>query len=101
MPTAPNSPVSSRLRVAEDHVRSENVHDLDALLATFGEGARYEDEPAGEHHLGREAVYAFYEALLRALPDLSIEVRQRHVAEESVLFEVVIAGTHTVTWRGL
>jgi len=39
--------------------------------------------------------------LLKALPDLEIEVTQQHVAENSVVVEVVIRGTHLGQWRGL
>jgi len=101
MLTARDGPVSRRLCLVEEHVRSENLHDLDAIMGTFGEDACYDDEPAGERHIGREAVGAFYAGLLRALPDLSIDVIQRHVAEETILLEVVVVGTHTGTWRGL
>jgi len=36
-----------------------------------------------------------------ALPDLEIEVRQQHVADEAILVEVVIRGTHLGGWKGL
>lgn len=38
---------------------------------------------------------------MSALPDLAIEVKQRHVASESVILEVTIRGTHLGPWRGL
>ena len=38
---------------------------------------------------------------MSALPDLQIEVKQRHVAEDAVVVEVVIRGTHLGGWRGL
>ncbi len=38
---------------------------------------------------------------MRALPDLEIAVQRRHVAEDAVLVEVVIRGTHLGDWRGL
>jgi hypothetical protein len=39
--------------------------------------------------------------LMRALPDLSIEVMRRHLAEEGIVLEVIIRGTHLGAWRGL
>jgi steroid delta-isomerase-like uncharacterized protein len=38
---------------------------------------------------------------MKALPDLEIEVKRRHVADEAILVEVVIRGTHLGGWRGL
>ena len=43
----------------------------------------------------------FYEQLMKALPDLEIEVEHRHVAEDAIVVEVVIRGTHLGGWRGL
>ena len=38
---------------------------------------------------------------MKALPDLKITVPRRHIAEDAVLVEVVIRGTHLGGWRGL
>jgi steroid delta-isomerase-like uncharacterized protein len=73
----------------------------EGVLGTFGEDARYDDEPWGEHYSGRDGVRSFYEQLMRALPDVEIAVQCRHVAEEAILVEVVIRGTHLGGWRGL
>lgn len=91
----------ARLAVVEEHVQAENQHNLDGIMGTFGDGAWYDDEPWAEHHDGREGVRAYYEGLLRAVPDLHIDVQQRHVTAEHVILEVIITGTHTGPWRGL
>lgn len=91
----------ARLAVVEEHVRQENQHNLDGIMATFGEDIWYDDEPWDEHHEGRDGVRAYYRGLLRALPDLQIDVQQRHVTDEHVILEVVISGTHAGPWRGL
>ena len=70
-------------------------------MATFGINAQYDDEPWGDHRIGRDGVRSYYSELMRALPDLAIEVKQRHVTSESVVVEVLIRGTHLDTWRGL
>src|SRR5438094_4175133 len=64
-------------------------------------GRRYDDEPWGDHRTGRDEVRSYYSELMRALPDLAIEVKNRHVAPESVVLEVTIRGTHLGPWRGL
>lgn len=91
----------ARVAVVEEHVRCENRHDLEAVMATFGAKARYDDEPWGDHRIGRDGVRSYYTDLLRSLPDLSIEVRHRHVAADSIVLEVTIRGTHLGPWRGL
>jgi len=91
----------ARMAVVDEHIRCENRHDLDAVMATFGLDARYDDEPWTDHRTGRDAVRAYYTELMRALPDLSIEVRHRYLASDSLVLEVTIRGTHLGAWRGL
>jgi steroid delta-isomerase-like uncharacterized protein len=92
---------SARLALVEEHVQRENAHDLPGIMATFGRGAWYDDEPWGEHHEGRDAVHGYYEDLLASLPDLRIDVTRCLATEEGVALEVRISGTHLGTWRGL
>jgi steroid delta-isomerase-like uncharacterized protein len=93
--------VQARMAIVEEHIAGENRHDLEAVMATFGSDARYDDEPWADHRLGRDGVRTYYAELLLALPDLKIDVIGRHVASESVIVEVVISGTHLGAWRGL
>ena len=101
---ARNTPLddrSHRVAIVEEHVRQENEHNLEGVIQTFGESARYDDEPWNQHYEGREQVRQFYEQLMAALPDLSIEIVRRHVAAETVILEVIIRGTQLGPWRGL
>lgn len=97
----PNDRQSARIASVEHHIGLENAHDLEGVLATFGDIARYDDEPWNEHHRGRNGVRHFYQQLMSALPDLEIEVQRQHVAEHAVIVEVIIRGTHKGAWRGL
>src|SRR5919205_1810457 len=99
--SVPRDRVLVRTALVEQHIRLENEHDLEGVLGTFGDKARYDDEAWGEQHEGKDGVRAFYSQLMTALPDLSIEVQRRHVTEEAVLVEVIIRGTHLGGWRGL
>lgn len=65
---------SARIATVEEHIRLENKHDLDGVLRTFGDTAQYDDEAWGEHYKGHDGVRLFYAQLLKALPDLEIEV---------------------------
>jgi steroid delta-isomerase-like uncharacterized protein len=93
--------VAARLKIVDEHVGQENRHDLDGIMGTFGATARYDDGPWDAHHAGHDGVRTFYRDLLRALPDLHIDVLRRHAGEEAIILEVVIRGTHRGTWRGL
>ncbi len=92
---------ASRLAIVEEHVRRENAHDLDGVIQTFGDSARYDDEPWDQHYEGRDQVRQFYGQIMAALPDLNIEVLRQHVAADTIILEVVIRGTHLGAWRGL
>ena len=100
LPT-PNDRRMARVALVEQHIRLENNHDLEGVLATFGNSAQYDDEPWDEHYRGRDGVRRFYEQLMQALPDLEIQMQHRHVAEDAVVVEVLIRGTHLGKWRGL
>ena len=91
----------ARRAVVEEHVQCENHHDLEGLLATFGANARYDDGPWDDHRAGRDGVRSYYTELLRSLPDLAIEVKEWHIAQDSIVLEVTIRGTHLGPWRGL
>ena len=103
MATSPKSvdSIPRRMALVEEHVRCENAHDLDGVIRTFGDTARYDDEPWDQHFEGLEQVRGFYSQLMQALPDLSIDVVRRHVAEETIVLEVMIRGTHSASWKGL
>ena len=96
-----NGQVAARLQIVEEHLRCENEHDLAGVMATFGQGAQYEDTAWCERHVGRNCVEQYYRDTLTALPDLRIEVIDRLVSDEAVVLEVVISGTHLGPWRGL
>ena len=93
--------VQARMAVVDEHIRCENRHDLDAVMATFGMDARYDDEPWSDHRTGRDDVRSYYSELMRAAPNLAIEVKHRHAGSESLVLEVTIRGTHLGRWRGL
>jgi steroid delta-isomerase-like uncharacterized protein len=90
----------ARIRRVEEHVAFENAHDLEGVMSTFADDPRYDDTPWCDRHVGEDAVHRFYELLMTALPDLHIDVHERHVTDVVVL-ECTISGTHKGVWRGL
>jgi steroid delta-isomerase-like uncharacterized protein len=43
----------------------------------------------------------YYNSLLKAMPDLHIEVQRRHASNDAVVIEATITGHHLGAWRGL
>lgn len=93
--------LQARIAIVEEHIRHENAHDLEGILSTFGEDPAYEEQPWTVRHEGRDGVRDYYAELIGALPDLEIDVRNRHIAGEAIILEVMIRGTHRGRWRGL
>jgi len=100
--TAPEpAHLQRRLAVVDEHLAAENRHDLEAVMATFGDDAQFDDEPWGDRRRGRDGVRSYYVEIMSALPDLVIDVKERHLAADSIILEVAIRGTHLGPWRGL
>ena len=92
---------AARLALVDEHVRAEVVHDLDALVDTFGADPGFIDNSAREDHHGHDGVRAFYADLFAGFPDFSLGIERRHIAEETIILEVFVRGTHTGTWKGI
>src|SRR5258708_11256957 len=45
----PHDKLAARIAIVEQHVRLENAHDLEGVLSTFRESARYHDKPLREY----------------------------------------------------
>jgi steroid delta-isomerase-like uncharacterized protein len=89
-----------REEIVREHMESENVHDFDTTLATF-EHARYELVPNDEVIDGDEAVAAYYQETRAAFPDQRNELVKLHHADDAVVVEFDLMGTHKGSFRGL
>jgi predicted ester cyclase len=91
---------AARLQVVDDHIRFECAHELDPLMETFGLEPEWHN--VGEQALhGHDSIRGFYGALFRGFPDFWLDVRQRHLARDSVVLEGMLGGTHTGEWMGI
>ena len=92
----PNDAVraAARLRTVMEHVQLENDHDLRRVMATFGHDAVYDVMP-NAHFSGRAEVQTFYENFFKVSHDVRIGIKHTHVAEDAIVLEVEIAGTHS------
>jgi steroid delta-isomerase-like uncharacterized protein len=90
-----------RERLVRDHMESENTHDFDVTLATFAEHPRYEIVPTGEVYDGAPEVSRYYEETRTAFPDQRNELIALHHADDSVIAEFWLRGTHDGEFRGI
>ena len=83
-----------------EHMESENRHDFDATLQTFSH-PRYEIVPTGDVYDGEGQVMAYFEETRTAFPDQRNELLEMHHADDAVIVEFDLKGTHDGPFRGL
>jgi steroid delta-isomerase-like uncharacterized protein len=81
-------------------METENEHDYDATIATF-DHPRYELVGTGDVYDGTEEVAHYFEETRTAFPDQRNELIAMHHAEDAVLVEAMLYGTHDGPFRGL
>ncbi len=89
-----------REAVVREHMESENRHEFEATLRTFAH-PRYELIATGEVFDGEAAVRGYYAASRAAFPDQRNAVHAIHHAEDAVIVEFDLLGTHRGPFRGI
>jgi steroid delta-isomerase-like uncharacterized protein len=88
-----------REAVVREHMESENVHEFDTTLGTFTH-PRYEIVPTGDIYDGPEEVMRYYEESRTAFPDQRNELVSLRHADDAVIVEFDLKGTHRGPLRG-
>ena len=83
-----------------EHMESENVHEFDVTMATFSH-PRYEIVPTGEVYDGEAEVRRYFAETRAAFPDQRNELVSLRHAEDAVIVEFDLLGTHLGPLRGL
>jgi steroid delta-isomerase-like uncharacterized protein len=91
---------AQREAVVRRHMESENVHDFDTTMSTFGH-PRYEIIPTGAVYDGEEAVRAYFKESRTAFPDQRNELISLRHADDAVIVEFWLLGTHRGPLAGL
>jgi steroid delta-isomerase-like uncharacterized protein len=89
-----------REAIVREHMDSENRHEFDDTLDTF-DHPRYELIATGEVHDGPEEVMQYFQDSRTAFPDQRNDLLALHHADDAVLVEAVIRGTHLGRLGGL
>jgi steroid delta-isomerase-like uncharacterized protein len=89
-----------REAIVREHMASENVHDFDTTIETF-DHPRYELIATGEVYDGEAEVRGYYAETRAAFPDQRNELLELHHADDSVVVEFLLLGTHLGALRAL
>lgn len=89
-----------REAIVLEHMASEDKQDYEATLATFSH-PRYEIVATGEIFDGEEQVRQYYETTYTAFPDQLNELVILYHAEDAVIVELNVKGTHKGELRGI
>ena len=95
--------LDARMKLVEEHVQAENNHDMNGIMATFGENPTFvlNDVIIPD----RDSIRGFYEGFgfgsQGGFSDIKVEIKQRHIAEETIILEVTLTGKHTDTWQDI
>jgi steroid delta-isomerase-like uncharacterized protein len=89
-----------REAIVREHMESENRHDFDTTMETFHH-PRYEIIATGDVHDGKGAVADYFEETRSAFPDQRNELIALHHANDAVVAEFYLKGTHKGSFRGL
>ena len=89
-----------REALVREHMESENRHDFDATMATF-EHPRYELIATGDVYDGEQQVLRYFDESRTAFPDQRNELIALHYADDAVIVEFDLLGTHLGQLRAL
>lgn len=82
-----------RIAVVRDHMALECLHDWDAVIATFDGHPRYE-MATGQIFDGEDAVRGYFAGSRSVFPDQGNEIIAIAQADDTVLVEFWLTGTH-------
>lgn len=89
-----------REAIVREHMGSENDQDFDTTIATFGH-PRYELVATGDVYDGEHAARSYFAETRRAFPDQRNELVALHHADDAVIVEFDLLGTHLGRLRAL
>lgn len=100
MPGTPTTLRERREAVVREHLDSENRQQFDVTIGTFAH-PRYELVASGEVHDGEAAVRAYFTASRAVFPDQRNKLIAMHHADDAVIVEFDLMGTHKGEMRGV
>ena len=87
------------LELAKEHLRAEDRHDVDAVLATFTDDCIYRIPAYNLDLRGKEQIGQFYRGMFDSFPDFLNETEVYHVSDKAIFVEIVTERTHDGPWQ--
>lgn len=87
------------LELVQDHLRAEDRHDVDAVLATFTDDCLYRIPAYDVDLRGKADIGTFYAGMFGSFPDFVNASETYHVSDEAVFVEIVTERTHDGPWQ--
>ena len=95
--------IETRLKLVEYHLSAENLHNVAAIMQTFGRKPTFVLN--GIPLVGHESICALYEGFgfgeRGSFSDLHGDVKHRYANDEAVILELFLSGRHTGGWQGI
>lgn len=91
---------AQREQLVRSHMADENKLDFNAVLGTFPH-PHYEIIPTGAVYDGRDTVSAYYTESRNAFPDQRNEIISLRHADDAVVVEFWLRGTHRGSFKGI
>ena len=91
---------AAREAIVREHMESENHHDFDTTIGTFAH-PRYEIIATGDVYDGEDEVRRYFAETRAAFPDQRNELIALHHADDAVIAEFDLLGTHLGALRSL
>jgi steroid delta-isomerase-like uncharacterized protein len=93
----------ARLQLVAEHLRAENEHDVDAIMATFGENPSFQLNAV--HLEGSDNIRGMYRAFgfgeNGGFSDIKAELLKQHVTDDTIITELTLKAKHTGDWQGI
>ena len=99
----PDTLQQTRSKMLEEHLRAENAHDVNAIMDTFSQSAKFtlNGNTYSGHNLIRVAHERFGFSEGGSFSDLRVEENRRYTSDDAIILEQTVSGKHTGTWDGI
>jgi predicted ester cyclase len=88
------------IEFAQEQIAALNARDLDSYLSRIDESYTGESEMGGSVR-GREGVRQYLETILRAFPDLKLEIEEIVASGDTVVTQFQMTATHRGAYAGI
>jgi SnoaL-like polyketide cyclase len=95
--------LDGRIRLVDEHLRAENEHNLDAIMATFGHNPRFNLNGVALNDA--DSIRGMYDGFgfggQGSFSNIKVEVKQQHISDESIVVELMLRGKHTDSFQAI